>query len=259
MGVLDAISRCFSDAKSKENTKNKSNILKEWSTNIKYIEIPNCNVPASILLDPDGVFTCKTIECNFETKRYVGNNIPDSIPCPLCGYNMVNAGLNATRSDLHEKLRVAGAGNQIGYKYAIDAWQVFIRIYSAEKSKIWKHELPELDYIFDVISKVDIGSVQNNLSNTLLHVNLDRYPYSLYENMLDLQSISINFINSNITNTPTRQVDLVPLLKANIEPIIKESNIINPSLSDASWYFYVWRQFGLVKCHKQGKYNMIYK
>lgn len=256
---LNALLNCFLNSDNKEDDRQKSDTLKNWSGNITYVEIPDCGMSASFLVEPDGVFTCENVECKFETKRYTKTNIPDSMACPLCGSTMVNKGLSEKRSNFHEAMKIAGAGNPEGFAFAIDSCDLFFRIFDAEKINNWKYLIPELDYIYDVISKVKVESVQNNLFNKLPHVSLDQYPYSLYENMLRLQSISVDFINSNITSTPTKQVNLVPLLKNNIDPLIKELDIINPSFSDATWYFYVWRQFGLVKCYKEGKCNMIYK
>lgn len=215
-------------------------------------------------LTENGVYQCKNLECNISLLyiKYLGNP-PDVCNCPVCNSKMVNRGLSMLLSNYRTQLQEIGAGAPSGFEIAKKSWCIYRRLYNAEGRSYSDYTIPELDYIFDIITKVKDSELRNQLYDDLSKMRLNKYPKELLEYLTRIQETSYSFLSKNVTNEPKKQTELVKELDVLILPVLQEmhenTGIQNPNYSEAKWYFYVWRQFGLVKCKKQGRNNMIWR
>lgn len=219
--------------------------------------------------DQPGIFRCKNRKCEAVHLKLSASVIPDVCNCPLCGTPMLNEEIVSRWVHSLSLLNNAHAGTPNGLNKAKYAWPFFYRYYhalfEAEEIESWNADVPSLEYILDILSKINISDKFEKICREMQSMKLDRYP-EIEENckyILELQKASTTFISECITEKPQKQVDLVKKFSSRIEPILEsmgqEPEARKAIYVDAKWYFYVWRQFGLVKCTKVGRYNMIYK
>lgn len=221
--------------------------------------------------DTHGLFHCKNKKCEMrvERLRYIFAPIPDTFPCPICHQKMIHEGLYSAYFTTLPKLHDAGAGVPEGLRIAERSWDRFYKVYLASveigDKKIHEFEIPALDYILDVLSKIPEAELEDTIYTDLNRVSLIHYPEVREKGkyIRKLQNVSTSFISECITEDPQKQVDLAKDFSSRIEPILEsmgqEPEARKAIYVDAKWYFYVWRQFKIIKCEKVGRYNMIWK
>ncbi len=210
-----------------------------------------------------GVYKCKNFECEqgYRYLKYLVPNPPDVANCPFCGKPMIHEKLIDDYYRFTNAVLGMGSGNQEGFEVAKRTWNIFVRYYKAINNDVWKLEIPVLDYIFDITSKISFPEVTKEVNRDFPCLNLERYPQETILYISRLLQTSTSFLYECVSTEPQKQVDLVKELEGRLSPILEEmqevTGINHPNYSDGKYYFYVWRKFGIVKCERQGRYNMI--
>lgn len=139
------------------------------------------------------------------------------------------------------------------YAASVVNWYFFVDFYQKEQKKNknagWKYDVPALENIMRVAPQINDERVINNVLSALEYMKLERYDIEYVKKVLNTAETLADFRKRYITHQPTKQVDLVKILK----PLLPEDL---PS-HFASSYFYVLRQFGLVHVEKRGRYNFV--
>lgn len=153
----------------------------------------------------------------------------------------------------NQKIKSARAGNPVGYKKSLHSWKALKKIpYKTKSHSLAKNVIPCLDYILDVSAKINDKNTMIDVLNYCRTTKFKQYPFDHIQLAFSIADDLKEFRETNITTTPQKQVELVEKLNHII------ANPIHQKYGDGSYYFYVWRQFGIVKCEKRGRYNYIY-
>lgn len=222
--------------------------IENWSNDVIFVS----NGSFSHYENSSNLYECKTLTCAFDARRYVPTNsiYPDNMNCPLCGSKMSRYGLPSDWHSIDNKIKEIGAGQPDGYELAKQSMAMLKRIMISESETSWPYEVFALDYLLDVAPKINDQDTIKYITAFIDEVNLEKY-----KDISDILAVAYPlqvFIKTNISNIPQRQVDLCKILS----PLLLKDK--HPNYTDPTWHFYVWRQFGLVKCEKKGRYNYIF-
>lgn len=225
--------------------------IKEWSCDTGFTQVSNVSAYHK---NSNKIYTCNNEQCPFGTRKYLPKNkrYPNFLYCPLCNTKMFRNDLLGERiSIIDNTIRKLGAANPTAYNLAKESFVFFAIMLDAATDMIWPYEVCSLNYLLDIAPKInDIEAIAHI---TKFSSKINFVQYNNIETILSTHIPLSSFISQSITTAPQRQVDLCKILK----PILPESG--HPNYTDPTWYFYVWRQFGIVKCEKIGRYNYIYK
>lgn len=144
------------------------------------------------------------------------------------------------------------AGTPEKYYSAIQSWKYFVDYYECfEYPKPFPCGITALDVILDIAPKINDKKIIKEVLHDLNYINLGTYDkYQMLE-MFSLAEPLEAFRQKWITHSPAKQKELVEILSTYIPQGTP------PNFSDGTWYFYVWRQFGIVHIEKKGRYNYV--
>lgn len=222
--------------------------IDNWSNDVVFI----ANGIFSYFENSRNLYECRTLTCTFDTRRYKPKDsiYPNSLKCPICGAKIYRYNLSSDWHSIDNKIKEIGAGLPAGYELAKQSMAMLRRIMIAESENSWPYDVFSLDYILDIAPKINDQATIKYISNLIDEMNLKKY-----KNIEDILGVAEDlqiFIKTNISDTPQRQVDLCKILS----PLLLKDK--PPNYNDPTWHFYVWRQFGLVRREKRGRYNYIF-
>jgi hypothetical protein len=196
--------------------------------------------------DPNGIFKCENPECDsVGTKRYKSRpneSVPDVLPCPICGHNMVNHGLEILCSQSLQNIKRTSSGTPEQYKAAIEGIDIFLRLYNAEGKEEWEApEVPSLQVAAEIASMIFDDNIIAKVNSVIKQIQLFEETVANISESLDQRKIYEAFFQRLPIGEPTKQTDLV-----------KDFKLSYPELNiDPTWLFYVWSNFGLVTRTKE--------
>lgn len=197
--------------------------------------------------NPDGIFKCENIKCDNDSSpiRYKprpGEIVPDSIPCPVCGKNMVNYGLEVLWAQSSQKIKRISSGTPEQYQASLNALDIFLRLYKAEQAKKWPYpEVPSLTVTADIASKIFDDQAISKINSALEEIKVRRELKLYVANEIKHREIYENFYSTLTPGKVFKQTDLIDDFKT-----------LNPRANiDPTWIFYIWSNFGLVKRTKE--------
>ncbi len=251
------------DDRNKENNTNITTLSKQTKNNS---DSPLWELTFLNNLDLKATYKCKNALCEkgFSYFKYHIDNAPDVANCPYCGNKMINEQLIDDYFRFTQAVIGMGSGTLERFKVGVKSWEFFCRYYDALKSigePVWKNDVPAIDCIFDVLSKISFPDVEKSVSNKYPFMKLERYPTELFKYVLALQTESNKFLNECVTTEPQKQVELVKELESRLTTTLEEMRVAtgtaHPQYSDGKYYFYVWKNFDIVRVERKGRYNMI--
>lgn len=149
-------------------------------------------------------------------------------------------------------IRNLHTGTPETYNIAVAKWNLFVDYYKKFYEPYpWKGILFELNTILDIAPKINDQKTMQKVLKDVEEMPLVRYDYRLVWAIFNMAGALVRFRKNCLAKTPIKQKELVELLNKYIP------HGVPPQFSDGTWYFYVWRQFGIVKIEKKGRYNYV--
>lgn len=143
-------------------------------------------------------------------------------------------------------------GSPEQYYSAIQAWKYFVDYYASFYApEPYPYNILSLDLIIDIAPKINDQKLMKQIVKDIQYINFQNYDKNIIYAVFNMAEFLQDFRNRFITKNPAKQKELVEILQSYIPKNTP------PEFSDGTWYFYVWRQFGMVKVEKKGRFNYI--
>lgn len=138
------------------------------------------------------------------------------------------------------------------YYCAIAEWKYFVDYYANYYAPdAYPYIVFALDTILDIAPKINDKKTMQQVLSDIQKINFEQYDKRLIWAIFNMAGSILRFRKNCITSSPAKQKDLVEMFASYI-PLGTP-----PQFSDGTWYIYVWRQFGIVKVEKKGRYNYV--